>query len=343
MVSAIQTVSSIDASNQIASLQAASQLARQAKPLLMLSDGVVSLDSTTVLPLTYNASGSLDKTSSARSTVVDNSALHLASITTTKATTSTQSIALGSTAQASSSVEDTSALDTALKTSLTQQLAINASVISSGLTALPAALETIDASLAASATDSETVRLIDVTRQAITDNSATTLENLLATSINLTSTLQNATSSTDTVANANNAAVIQSPTPEKQSTKNEADTAVANVPVTTTTAAVASSTASTGSLDSTAEITAALVNNSTVDSGIQAVAIVAQNQAYANMVAGYYVSTAAASAQPPSITIVAVRIQDVQPVIAISAVGSLTQLGAQSGRDGNPPTGYRQR
>jgi hypothetical protein len=115
----------------------------------------------------------------------------------------------------------------------------------------------------------------------------------------------------------------------------------------TTTNVVASSNttspASPASTSNTPEVANTLITNSQIDSGVQAVATVAQNPAYANMVAGNYVSLAAALAQSPSVITTPNRLEEIKPVIAISAISALSPLGGQSGRDGNPGAGYQQR
>ena len=80
-----------------------------------------------------------------------------------------------------------------------------------------------------------------------------------------------------------------------------------------------------------------------IDSAVQALSTVAQNPAYANLVAVNYVGMANSSAQSPLMLAASKPLEEIKPVIAISAIAAPTQLGAQSGRDGNPALGYRQR
>jgi hypothetical protein len=118
---------------------------------------------------------------------------------------------------------------------------------------------------------------------------------------------------------------------------------VTNTTPATATNVVAATNATTNSLSSTAEVANLPVVNPQIDSGVQAVTTIAQNPAYANLVAGNYVSMAATSAQSPSVAGTPTRLEDIKPVIAIPAITALSQLGAHSGRDGNPASGYRQR
>jgi hypothetical protein len=83
-----------------------------------------------------------------------------------------------------------------------------------------------------------------------------------------------------------------------------------------------------------------VVVNLVIDPAAQAITTVAQNPAYANLVAGNYFSMAATSTQSPSIAPTPMRLVGIKPVIAIPAIAALGQLGAQSGRDGNSASDY---
>ena len=94
---------------------------------------------------------------------------------------------------------------------------------------------------------------------------------------------------------------------------------------------------------STPEVASLPLSNLTLDSGKQAIATVTQNPAYANLIAGHYTSLAASSVQSPFMAAIPIRIEEIKPTIAIPAVNSLSQLGGQSGREGNQGLAYRQR
>lgn len=80
-----------------------------------------------------------------------------------------------------------------------------------------------------------------------------------------------------------------------------------------------------------------------MDSAAQALSTVALDPAYANLVAGKYAGMAASSAHSPSVAVAPMRLEEIKAVIAIPAITALGSLDAQSGRDGNPSSGYRQR
>jgi len=161
------------------------------------------------------------------------------------------------------------------------------------------------------------------------------------TNIKPDSTLTPALASQNSIASPLAATTIPSPA-LTQTLAKETVAETSLLPATTTTTTVVASNATAPPV-STPEVSNSPVSNFIVDSGTQAVVTVAQNPAYANLIAGYYTSMAASSAQPPTATIIPIRPGEIQPAIAISAINSLSQLGGQSGRDGNPGMGYRQR
>lgn len=137
-------------------------------------------------------------------------------------------------------------------------------------------------------------------------------------------------------------AVLSSPAPSFRSTQ-EVSTALASTTPGTTANVLAASNPTTNSLGSTSEVTNSLTSNHVIDSAVQAVFTVAQNPAYANLVAGNYISVAAASAQSPTVAAPPIMLEEIKPAIAIPAIAALSLLGTQYGRNGNSASGYRLR
>jgi hypothetical protein len=322
MINAIQTVPSAYSASQIISSATAFQRASQAKSLEVLASTMVSLGATKTAPLTYNATGSLDTTTPSL-----------------RATVATQDSAAN---DASTLADNSTVLDKALADSLAKQILINARIIAAGLATLPAGPLLADSALAGTANSSETNRLIAIASQAIATNSARTLDDLLAANISLSKTEKAASIGEENVAKTERAATPLLPTLLTQSVAQEPVRLTSTTPATTTNV-VATSNATTNSLSRTAEIVNLPAGNTTTDTTAQAVANVAQNPAYLNLVAGYYSSMAASATQPPSGNASPIRFDEVKPVNAISAITALSQLGGQSGRDGNPASGYQQR
>lgn len=137
-------------------------------------------------------------------------------------------------------------------------------------------------------------------------------------------------------------ALLSSPAPSFRSTQ-EVSTALTSTTPGTTTNVLAASNTTTNSLGSTSEIANSLTSNHVIDSAVQAVFTVAQNPAYANLVAGNYISVAAASAQSPTVAAPPIMLEEIKPAIAIPAIAALSLLGTQYGRNGNSASGYRLR
>jgi hypothetical protein len=150
------------------------------------------------------------------------------------------------------------------------------------------------------------------------------------------------TTSNDNVVKTDNAATLPLVTPQPQPITITFATVASTTPATTTNVVAASNTA-TNSITSTAEVVNSPVVYPVVDSAVQAVTTVAQDPAYANLVAGNYVRMAASSAQSPSVTVSPMRLEEIKPVIAIRSVTALTRLDAQNEGNGNPSSGFRQR
>lgn len=148
------------------------------------------------------------------------------------------------------------------------------------------------------------------------------------------------TTSKDKASETDRAATLPSVTPLPIT--NASATVASTLPATVSNV-VAASNATTNSPIRSAEAVNRPVLNPEIDAAVQAVITVAQNPAYANLVAGSYVSMAAASAQSPSATFTPMRLEEIKPIISIPAITALSQLGAQYGRDGNPSWSYRQR
>jgi len=146
------------------------------------------------------------------------------------------------------------------------------------------------------------------------------------------------TTSKQNVIKTDSATTLPLLTPQPLPITNEPAAVASTTPGTTTSVAVASNTA-TSSLGNNAEIANSPVVNPVIDPVAQAVTTVAQNPAYANLVAGNYVSMAASSMLSPSVVPAPIRLVEIKPVIAIPAISALGQLGAQSGRDGNSASG----
>ena len=146
------------------------------------------------------------------------------------------------------------------------------------------------------------------------------------------------TTSKQNVIKTDGATTLPLLTPQPLPITNEPAAVTSITPATTTSVAVASNTA-TSSLGNNAEIANSPVVNPVIDPVAQAVTTVAQNPAYANLVAGNYVSMAASSTLSPSVVPAPIRLVEIKPVIAIPAISALGQLGAQSGRDGNSASG----
>jgi hypothetical protein len=139
----------------------------------------------------------------------------------------------------------------------------------------------------------------------------------------------------DTFVNTASPATLHVVTPSLQTVTLESSPATTPLPAPTTNA-VAASNALSNSVNSTAEISISQPDNPLIDATAQAVSTVAQNPAYANLVAANYVNTAVSSAQSPSVATTPIRFEEIEPVIAIPALAMLSRLGAQTGRDGSP-------
>lgn len=323
MVSAIQSVPSIYKAGQIISLATISQPAGQAKSLLLLPSAIVRLGGTTASQVTYNVFGLLDTASSTVNQASNDSTSSFAINATPDASTNELATKLALALEASSTTANSVILDEALSDSLAKQIAIGLNT-SSAAQAL-ATLSSTDANAMEAAA-----------------NSTRALDSLLSSETSLTLIGNLATSNKEDVAND----VVPALTTLTQSASNLVMKASDTVAATTTNVVVASDTtspANTANTSNTAEVVNMLISSSQIDSGVQAVATVTQNPAYANMVAGNYVSLAASSAQSPSVITTPIKLEEIKPAIAISAISALSPLGAQSGRDGNPPSGYRQR
>lgn len=305
MVSAIQSVPSIYKAGQIISLATISQPAGQAKSLLLLPSAIVRLGGTTASQVTYNVFGLLDTASSTVNQASNDSTSSFAINATPDASTNELATKLALALEASSTTANSVILDEALSDSLAKQIAIGLNT-SSAAQAL-ATLSSTDANAMEAAANSDSL--------LSSETSLTLIGNL-------------ATSNKEDVAND----VVPALTTLTQSASN----LVMKASDTT-------SPANTANTSNTAEVVNMLISSSQIDSGVQAVATVTQNPAYANMVAGNYVSLAASSAQSPSVITTPIKLEEIKPAIAISAISALSPLGAQSGRDGNPPSGYRQR
>jgi len=182
----------------------------------------------------------------------------------------------------------------------------------------------------------------------VTATPITVEEAVAAIAISLITDLSQSVATTD-ILNAfktDSAITLSSPTPQPEPVTNASAPAVSTTPATTTNVVAASNT-TTNSVSNTAEVANSPVvnpvSNPVVDSAVQAIATVGQDPAYANLVSGNYTSIAASSAQSPSITTTPIELEEVKPVIAIPAITTLSQLGAQLGRDGNAASGFRQR
>jgi hypothetical protein len=177
--------------------------------------------------------------------------------------------------------------------------------------------------------------------QAIAAGMASTADPLLAPVTTLASPPTLAATSQDGIATNNGASM--SPLPAEPAEPLTRETAVTTLPGPATAASAVVTSIAPVKAGSTPEVASSPLNNLTLDSGKQAIATVTQNPAYANLIAGHYTSLAASSAQSPFLAAIPIRIEEITPTIAIPAVNSLSQLGAQSGREGNPGLAYRQR
>lgn len=351
MVSAIQSLPNEYTAGQIINLASISRLTRQATALLAPLGAIVNLGVATAPQVTYNAFGLLDTASPGVTPVVNDSTSSLAIISAPDASTNDLASRLVLALEARSTAANSVILDEALADSLAKQIAINASAIAVGLNAsfAPPSLAPLlptDATPAGTAISSETNRQIQARQMEAAANSARTLDSLLFSETIPASIVNPATSNQEDAANRATVAAVPVLTTPTQSAAKVVIEATETVAATTTNVVAASNTtspATTVSSRNAAEVVNAPIRNSRIDSGAQAFATVAQNPAYANLVAGHFASLAASATQSPAVMTTPNRLEEIKPVIAISAISALTALGAQSGRDGNPAFGFRQR
>ena len=321
MVNAIQTIPSAYIASQIISVATASLRASLAQSLQNLASTTVSLGST-YEPLTYSTTGLFDSVNSSLSTAFNQLSSTVVSVATADGAADEANRKLAATLEAVTLAENSSALDKALAKSVTEQLLINA--------------------LAIAANSSEISKLTEIAQQSSATNSAEILDELLAASISQPNTETAATISEEPVSTTDSVATLPLLTPTTQSVTIEPGTVTTSTPATAANV-VATSSTTTNSPSAISEVVNTPARNTTTDSAMQAVVTVAQNPAYANLVASQYVGMAASMAQPPSVNTPPIRLEEIKPVFAIPAITALSKLGAESGHDGNPALGYRQR
>jgi len=308
-----------------------------------IADSSALLAATLVTQLTSQAASlSAERTTTntalAASQIADNSA-ELATTLATQVANNAASLSVERTATnialETSRIADNS---TVLAATLATQLANRTASIRAERTTTTSL--TTDARLA-SADNNKTSELIALAQPASTTGSSKTLNQLLSASIRLTSSESVATGSPNSLNSSNSAATNQPIEPLSGADFTESIVAQGSIPATTTSPLVAGNTTIT--LGHSPEAANSPVSNPVTDSRSQAIVTVVQNPAYANLIAGYYTSMATSSAQSPNVAIIPIRAEEIKPAIAILAINSQAQLGGQSGRDGNPGLGYRQR
>jgi hypothetical protein len=329
MVNAIQTIPSTYIASQIIGISTSAQRASLAQSLQVLVSTTANLRSTDE-PLTYNATGLFNTVSSSLSVAFNQLSSTAKSVATTDGAADEASRKLAAALEASTLAENSSALDKALAKSVTEQILVNALAIAA------------DNNSGGAANSSEISKLTEIAQQSRATDSAEMLDELLSASISQPVTLTAATTNKETVSKTDSVATLPSLTPTTQSVTTEPGTVTTSTP-TTTTNVVATSSATTNNPSAISEVVNTPARNTTSDSAMQAVTTVAQNPAYPNLVASHYVGMAASMAQSPSVITPPIRLEEIKPAIAIPAISALSKLGAESGRDGNPALGYRQR
>jgi len=183
------------------------------------------------------------------------------------------------------------------------------------------------ASLQSSSSDAAT--FIASAMAATEANSATALDTLLQPNIDQSTSSEVASIAKDS------GGTIPVPATQPQASPTEAVTSTSTTPSATEIAApVSSATTATATANTSAPpvIASMPASNSIVDSSTQAISTVAENPAYANMVAGLYVSVANASTPSTSLTM-ANQIDVIQPVSAVSPIGQLSEYISQFWRE----------
>ncbi|UCV06466.1 hypothetical protein [Dechloromonas denitrificans] len=193
----------------------------------------------------------------------------------------------------------------------------------------------------ASTDNNNTSRSVALAQPASTTESSQTLNQLLSDGIRLTGSESVATGSPNSLSSSNSATTNLPIAQLSGAAVTESIMAKGSIPATTASPLVAGNTTVTPGNSS--EVANLPVSNPVTDSRSQAIVTVAQNPAYANLIAGYYKGIATSSAQSPSVAIIPIRAEEIKPPIAILPIDSQAQLGGQSGRDGNSGLGYRQR
>lgn len=329
MVNAIQTIPSAYIASQVIGISTAAQRASLAQSLQVLVSNTANLESTDE-SLTYNATGLFDTVSSSLSAAFNQLSSTVISVATTDSATDEVNLKLAAALEAVTLAENSSALDKALAKSVTEQILINALAIAA------------DTNSGGTANSSEISKLTEIAKQSSATNSTEMLDELLSANISQPSTVTAATTSEETVSMTDSVATLPLLSPTIQSVTTEPGTVMTSTPATTTNV-VATSSATTNSPSTISEVVNTQARNTTSNSVMQAVITVAQNPAYPNLVASHYVGMAASMAQSPSVITPPIKLEEIKPAIAIPAITALSKPGAESGRDGNPALGYRQR
>ena len=256
---------------------------------------------------------------------------------------------------ASSIAENSAVLDEALADALAKanQLASTQAGAAATANATSAASAQATAALTASSIAENSAvldeALADALAKRLLNNATATAAGLASTAANLLQTNREAASaengiepSRNEVAKTDASAALPS-VPSSLPSMTENYIGSTSTTPTTTPNIVAAVNTTMNTPSSTPEVLNLPAGSLPIDSAVQALSTVAQNPAYANLVAVNYVGMANSSAQSPLMLAASKPLEEIKPVIAISAIAAPTQLGAQSGRDGNPALGYRQR
>jgi hypothetical protein len=333
MVSAVQSVPSNYTVTPLVSQGIISQLALRAKSLLAVPSTIVTLGVIPPMVLTYNAQGMPDNASSLSTAAASAMIGSIASFATSSASTPTSISNLAALLSSGTTGTNTDTLNSALGEYLAGQLANDANSTLTGLTSYDSvqALNNLLNSNSSSVDlteNSNTTKFVAATSPEIDANNVKVLDSLFATKIDLTSTSSLGSSIKEQVldTNANSSTTLTKVSPE---TATSESVTPSNTTLTsaTTTPIISNSVAATNAANTTeTSVVSNNLNASTVvDSGNQAMATIAGNPAYANLVAGLYVSVAASYSPPTNVVTKPSNLEEIKPVIAIPVVGELTQ------------------